>query len=126
MAFAGRIPVKINHQEAIHARDISVGGSRNQVIHKFANGTKGRSKGQSTYDWTITFSCPEDRQQFVQLSEGGVDDDAAEGFTINYEKGGEEYMLLDCGINSDKTDSDQDGKADQTLSGVATYRVRVS
>ena len=75
MAFAGRIPVKINHQEAINARDVSVKGTRNQVIHKFANGTKGRSKGQSTYEWTITFSCPEDRQQFVQLSEGGVDDD---------------------------------------------------
>lgn len=126
MAFAGRIPVKLNHQEAIHARDVSVEAQRNQVIHKFASGRKGRSNGQVTYSWTITFSCPEDRQQFKQLAEGGIDDDAAEGFTINYVKGGEEYMLLDCGINSDKTDSDQDGKADQTLSGVATYRERVS
>jgi hypothetical protein len=126
MAVVGRIPIKINHQEAVNARDIDVEASRNQVIHKFSNGQRDRSKGQPSYTFTITFSCPEDKQQFVQLSDGGIDDDDAVGFTLNYLKGGEEYMLLDCGLNSDKTSSDQDGKADQTISGVATYRERVS
>lgn len=124
--FAGRIPVSINHADAIYARDVQVTAKRNQVVHKFASGTKGRGEGQVEYEWSITFSCPEDRAQFVQLSEGGIDKENPTGDTIGYTKGGEEYMLLNCGINSDQTSSDQDGKADQVLSGVATVRQRVS
>lgn len=126
MAFAGRIPVEINHSPAVYAKDVEVTGSRQQVIHKFATGKKGRSQGQPEYAWKITFSVPEDQAQFTQLAEGGLDADEGAGFTITYTKGGETYMLLDCGINNDATSSDQDGKADQTLSGVATDRVRVS
>ena len=126
MAAVGRIPVKINHQEAIDARDVEVSATRTQVVLKLATGKRKRAQGQPSYEFTITFCCPEDKQQFEQLSEGGVDNDDAEGFTVSYVKGGEEYMLLDCGLTSDKTSSDQDGKADQVLSGVATDRVRVA
>jgi hypothetical protein len=126
MAFAGRIPVEIDHSEAVYAKDVEVSGKRNQQIHKFSTGKRGRSQGQPEYEWKITFSCPEDESQFRQLAEGGLDSEDGSGFTITYTKGGEKYMLLDCGINSDSVSSDQDGKADQSLSGVATDRMRVS
>lgn len=126
MAFAGRIPVEVDHSEAVYAKDVEVSGKRNQQVHKFSNGKRGRSQGQPEYEWKITFSCPEDESQFRQLAEGGLDAEDGAGFTITYTKGGEKYLLLDCGINSDSVSSDQDGKADQSLSGVATERVRVS
>jgi hypothetical protein len=126
MAFAGRIPVSINFSEALYAKDVQVSGERNQVVHKFSNGRRGRSQGQPSYTWSITFSCPEDLSQFQQLAEGGLDSEDGAGFTISYSKGGETYLLIDCGINSDALSSDQDGKADQVLSGVATERERIA
>lgn len=126
MAVAGRLPVSINHSKAIYAKDVDVDATQNQTLHALATGKVVRSKGVAKYAWTITFVCPEDKSQFVQTADGGTDDPNAEGFTISYTKGGESYMLLDCGINSDKTSSDQDGKLDQVLSGVATERRRTA
>lgn len=125
-AVAGRMPVSINHSKAIYAKDVDVDATKNQTLHALASGKVVRSQGAAKYAWTITFVCPEDKAQFLQLQDGGIDRDDNEGFTITYTKGGETYMLLDCGINSDKISSDQDGKLDQVLSGVACDRKRTA
>lgn len=126
MAVAGRCPVSLNHSKAIYAKDVDVDATKNQTLHALATGKVVRSQGAAKYAWTITFLCPEDKAQFVQLQDGGIDSDSNDELTISYTKGGESYMLLDCGINSDKTSSDQDGKLDQVLSGVATARRRTA
>ncbi|WP_298621612.1 hypothetical protein [uncultured Zoogloea sp.] len=126
MAVAGRCPVSLNHSKAIYAKDVDVDATKNQTLHALATGKVVRSQGAAKYAWTITFVCPEDKAQFVQLQDGGIDSDSNDELTISYTKGGESYMLLDCGINSDKTSSDQDGKLDQVLSGVATARRRTA
>lgn len=126
MAVSGRCPVSLNHSKAIYAKDVDVDATKNQTLHALATGKVVRSQGAAKYAWTITFVCPEDKAQFVQLQDGGIDSDSNDELTISYTKGGESYMLLDCGINSDKTSSDQDGKLDQVLSGVACDRKRTA
>ena len=125
MYLTGRIKTEINHSPAITAKDVQVNKKKNQLVHKGAYGKIGRSEGQADYEVTVTFSTPEDTAEFVQLAEQGIDRDTGEGFTFTYYKGKEVYMLTDCGISSDGLSTDQDGKADQSISFVAVECERV-
>ena len=126
MFLTGRIKTEINHAPCITAKDVQVTKKKNQVIHKGAYGKIGRSEGQADYEVTVTFSTPEDQAEFAQLAEAGIDQDTGEGFTFTYYKGKESYILTDCGISSDGLSSDQDGKADQSITFVAVTCERVS
>ena len=88
-AVAGRMPVSINHSKAIYAKDVDVDATKNQTLHALASGKVVRSQGAAKYAWTITFVCPEDKAQFLQLQDGGIDREDNEGFTITYTKGAE-------------------------------------
>lgn len=126
MFLTGRIKTEINHSPCITAKDVQVSKKKNQIIHKGAYGKVGRSEGQADYEVTVTFSTPADQAEFSQLAEAGIDQDTGEGFTFTYYKGGEQYILTDCGISSDGLSSDQDGKADQSITFVAVTCERVS
>lgn len=126
MFLTGRIKTEINHSPCITAKDVQVSKKKNQIIHKGAYGKIGRGEGQADYEVTVTFSTPADQAEFSQLAEAGIDQDTSEGFTFTYDKGGEVYILTDCGISSDGLSSDQDGKADQSITFVAVTCERVS
>ena len=125
MFLTGRIKTEINHSPCITAKDVQVSKKKNQIIHKGAYGKIGRSEGQADYEVTVTFSTPADQAEFEQLAEAGIDQDTG-GFTFTYYKGNESYILTDCGISSDGVSSDQDGKADQSITFSAVTCERVS
>ena len=126
MYLSGRVKTEINHSRCVTAKDVSVTKKKNQIIHKGAYGKIGRSEGQADYEATVTFSTPADQAEFEQLAEKGIDKDTGEGFTFTYFKGAESYMLTDCGISNDGLSTDQDGKADQSLTIVAVECQRVA
>lgn len=126
---AGRIPTKINFENAITAKDVSVDTSRNVVVHKGAYGKIGLGKGQPDYSVTVKFVIPDDQAEFDLLAEKGMQDAAEqglEGFVFTYTKGGETYNLHGCAMTKDTVSSDQDGQADQSVTFVALDRERVS
>jgi hypothetical protein len=122
MRALGRIPIKINGLVAPSVRNVSFPKATPQKTHKFADGSRARSEGQPEYKFSLTCSLLQEKQEILALIE------AARQFgevNISYELGVEEYLLVDCGIDTEDTSSDQDGTADLQISGIATDRLKV-
>lgn len=118
----GRIPVKIGASVAPAVRNVTFGKSQPQKTHKFADGSRARSEGQPEYKFSLTLSALSDKQTHLDLIEAA----RAQGeVNISYTLGGREYMLVDCGVDTEDASSDQDGTADLTISGIATDRIQV-
>lgn len=118
----GRIPVKIGASVAPAVRNFTSSRSQAQKDHVFADGSRARSEGQPRYKFNMTCSLLSDRQTHLDLIEAA----RAQGeVNISYEVGGREYMLVDCGIDTEDMTSDSDGTADLTISGIALDRIQV-
>lgn len=118
----GRIPVKIGASVAPAVRNVNFAKSQPQKTHKFADGSRARSEGQPEFKWSLTCTLLSDKQTHLELIAAAK----AQGeVNISYEVGGAEYMLVDCGVDTEDVSSDQDGTADLTISGIAMDRIQV-
>lgn len=124
MPLSGRVPIEINYIPAVTAENVSVQVSQVQKVRIGAYGPYGRAEGQQTYKATITFGVPIDRAEFELLMQRAKT--PQRGPDVTYHKGTETYTLLDCGVDSDTINSDQNGNAEQQISLVAVDRIRVS
>lgn len=118
----GIIPVKVGAAEAPSVRQVQVNEKTTAKVHKFSNGTRTVSKGQPEYDFTLTCSCMQDKQEILDLIEAA---DVAGEITLSFDIGARSYMLTNCAKNSLGFSSDSDGTADLTISGVAPELLRV-
>ena len=122
MKALGRIPVKINGQVAPTVKNVQATQATPQKTHKFADGGRARSEGQSEFKFTITASLLEDKQQLLDM----IDAAKASGeVNIGVTIGAREYLLVNCGLESEDFSSDQDGTADLAITGTAEARLRV-
>ena len=118
----GRIPVKVNGQTAPTVKNVQATNATPQKTHKFADGGRARSEGQPEYKFNITCSLLVDKQQILDM----IDAAKASGeVNIGFTLGAREYLLVNCGLESEDFSSDQDGTADLTISGTAEDRLRV-
>ena len=117
MQATGRIPVSINGSIASGVRNVSFTKTTPQKTHKFADKSRARSEGQPEYKFSITCSCLEGKQVILEQI---ADAQAVGEVNISYQVGSNEYMFIDCGLDSEAVSSDQDGTADLALSGTAT------
>ena len=124
MSRLGRIPVSVNgvRISGMGVRSVNVSRKQTQKIHKFADGSRGRSEGQPEY--TFSFQCALDADKQALLA--AIEDAKATGeVNIGYTLGSDEYLLIDCGFDTEDVSSDSDGTADLTISGVAPDRLKV-
>ena len=124
MARLGRIPVTVNGISVggMGVKSVNVSRKQTQKIHKFADGTRDRSEGQP--EFTFSFQCALDADKQILLA--AIEDAKATGeVNIGYSTGNDEYLLVNCGFDTEDVSSDSDGTADLTISGVAPDRLKV-
>lgn len=122
----GRIPVKINGQTAPTVKNVQATNATPQRTHKFADGGRARSEGQPEFKFNLTCSLLEDKQQILDMIDAAkASGEVNIGFTLGRTGGAREYLLVNCGLESEDFSSDQDGTADLTISGTAEDRLRV-
>lgn len=124
MARLGRIPVSINGITVggMGVNNVQVSRKQTQKIHKFADGSRDRSEGQPEY--TFNLQCALDADKQVLLA--AIEEAKATGeVNIGYTLGSDEYLLINCGFDTEDVSSDSNGTADLTISGVAPDRLKV-
>lgn len=124
MARLGRIPVSINSITVggMGVKNIQTSRKQTQKIHKFADGSRDRSEGQPEY--TFSLQCALDADKQILLA--AIEEAKATGeVNIGYTLGNDEYLLVNCGFDTEDVSSDSDGTADLTISGVAPDRLKV-
>ena len=125
MARLGRIPVSINSITVggMGVKNVQVSRKQAQKIHMFADGSRDRSEGQPEY--TFSFQCALDADKQILMA--AIEEAKATGeVNIGYTLGnGDEYLLVNCGFDTEDVSSDSDGTADLTISGVAPDRLKV-
>lgn len=126
MARLGRIPVSINSITVggMGVKSVNVSRKQTQKIHKFADGSRDRSEGQPEY--TFSLQCALDADKQILLA--AIEEAKARSGEVNigYTLGsGDEYLLINCGFDTEDVSSDSDGTADLTISGVAPDRLKV-
>lgn len=124
MARLGRIPVSINSITVggMGVKNIQTSRKQTQKIHKFADGSRDRSEGQP--EFTFSFQCALDADKQILLA--AIEEAKATGeVNIGYTLGNDEYLLVNCGFDTEDVSSDSDGTADLTISGVAPDRLKV-
>lgn len=122
MKALGRIPVSINGATAPFVRQVSVEKTTPQKTHKFADGSRARSEGQPEYKYSLTCSLMTEKQQMLAMIEAAR---ARGEVNISFTVGTDEYMLVDCGNDTESFSSDSDATADLTISGIAVDRLQV-
>lgn len=118
----GIIPVRIGPSVAPSVRQIQTNEKITAKVHKFSDGSRTVSEGQPEYDWTLTCSCMEDKQEILDLIEAA---EANGEVTISFDVGSRSYILTNCVRNSTGISSDSDATADLTISGIAPEQLRV-
>ena len=124
MARLGRIPVTVNgvSVSGMGVKNVSVSRKQAQKIHMFADGSRDRSEGQPEY--TFSFQCALDADKQILLA--AIEEAKATGeVNVGYTLGNDEYLLVNCGFDTEDVSSDSDGTADLTISGVAPDRLKV-
>jgi hypothetical protein len=124
MSRLGRIPVTVNGISVggMGVKSVSVSRKQTQIIHKFADGSRDRSEGQPEY--TFSLQCALDADKQILLA--AIEDAKATGeVNIGYTLGNDEYLLVNCGFDTEDVSSDSHGTADLTISGVAPDRLKV-
>ena len=85
-------------------------------------GSRARSEGQPEYKFSLTCSLRADKQLLLVM----IDAAKAQGeVNISFTVGSNEYMLVDCGNDTESFSSDSDATADLTISGIAVDRLQV-
>ena len=124
MARLGRIPVTINSitVSGMGVKNVQVSRKQTQKIHKFADGSRDRSEGQPEY--TFSLQCALDADKQILLA--AIEEAKATGeVNIGYTLGKDEYLLINCGFDTEDVSSDSNGTADLTISGVAPDCLKV-
>lgn len=124
MSRLGRIPVTVNgvSVSGMGVKNVSVSRKQAQKIHMFADGSRDRSEGQPEY--TFSFQCALDADKQILLA--AIEEAKATGeVNIGYTLGNDEYLLVDCGFDTEDVSSDSNGTGDLTISGVAPDRLKV-
>ncbi len=124
MARLGRIPVTVNGISVggMGVKSVNVSRKQTQKIHKLADGTRDRSEGQP--EFTFSFQCALDADKQILLA--AIENAKTTGeVNIGYTLGNDEYLLVNCGFDTEDVSSDSDGTADLTISGVAPDRLKV-
>ena len=124
MARLGRIPVAINGITVggMGVKNVQVSCKRTQIIHKFADGSRDRSEGQPEYTFSLQFALDADKQILL----AAIEEAKATGeVNIGYTLGKDEYLLINCGFDTEDVSSDSNGTADLTISGVAPDCLKV-
>lgn len=124
MSRLGHIPVAINGITVggMGVKNVQVSRKQTQIIHKFADGSRDRSEGQP--EFTFSFQCALDADKQILLA--AIEDAKATGeVNIGYTLGNDEYLLVNCGFDTEDVSSDSNGTADLTISGVAPDRLKV-
>lgn len=124
MARLGRIPVTINGITVggMGVKNVSVSKKQTQKIHKFADGSADSSEGRPEYTFSLQCALDAEKQNLL----AAIEEAKASGeVNIGYSLGGDEYLLIRCGIDTEDVSSDSDGTADLTISGVAPDRLKV-
>lgn len=125
MARLGRIPVTVNGITVggMGVKSVNVSRKQTQKIHKFADGSRDRSEGQP--EFTFSFQCALDADKQILLAAIEKAEATAGEVNIGYTLGNDEYLLINCGFDTEDVSSDSDGTADLTISGVAPDRLKV-
>jgi hypothetical protein len=124
MSRLGRIPVTVNGVSVsrMGVKNVSVSRKQAQKIHMFADGSRDRSEGQPEY--TFSFQCALDADKQILLA--AIEDAKATGeVNVGYTLGNDEYLLVNCGFDTEDVSSDSNGTGDLTISGVAPDRLKV-
>lgn len=124
MSRLGRIPVSVNgiSVSRMGVKSVNVSRKQTQKIHKLADGSRDRSEGQP--EFTFSFQCALDADKQILLA--AIEEAKATGeVNIGYTLGNDEYLLVNCGFDTEDVSSDSDGTADLTISGVAPDRLKV-
>lgn len=124
MSRLGRIPVTVNgiSVSGMGVKNVSVSRKQTQKIHMFADGSRDRSEGQPEY--TFSFQCALDADKQILLA--AIEEAKATGeVNVGYTLGNDEYLLVDCGFDTEDVSSDSNGTGDLTISGVAPDRLKV-
>jgi len=124
MSRLGRIPVTVNgiSVSGMGVKNVSVSRKQAQKIHMFADGSRDRSEGQPEY--TFSFQCALDADKQILLA--AIEDAKATGeVNVGYTLGNDEYLLVNCGFDTEDVSSDSNGTGDLTISGVAPDRLKV-
>lgn len=123
MLLLGKIKVKVGAVVAPTVRQVSVNEKTSGKVHKFADGSKGVSVGQSEYDWSLTCSLEADKQELLDI----IDAAKVRGVlpSMTFEVGGRIHMITDCVVTSTGMSSDSDGTADLTIGGISPELIRV-
>lgn len=124
MARLGRIPVTVNgvSVSSMGVKNVSVSRKQAQKIHMFADGSRDRSEGQPEY--TFSFQCALDADKQILLA--AIEEAKATGeVNVGYTLGNDEYLLVNCGFDTEDVSSDSNGTGDLTISGVAPDRLKV-
>lgn len=125
MARLGRIPVSINGITVggMGVKNVQVSRKQTQIIHKFADGSRDRSEGQPEYTFNLSFALDADKQILLAaIEEAKATGEVNIGYTLG---SGDEYLLVNCGFDTEDVSSDSNGTADLTVSGVAPDRLKV-
>lgn len=124
MSRLGRIPVTVNgvSVSGMGVKNVSVSRKQAQKIHMFADGSRDRSEGQPEY--TFSFQCALDADKQILLA--AIEEAKATGeVNVGYTLGNDEYLLVNCGFDTEDVSSDSNGTGDLTISGVAPDRLKV-
>jgi hypothetical protein len=124
MSRLGRIPVTVNGVSVsrMGVKNVSVSRKQAQKIHMFADGSRDRSEGQPEY--TFSFQCALDADKQILLA--AIEEAKATGeVNVGYTLGNDEYLLVNCGFDTEDVSSDSNGTGDLTISGVAPDRLKV-
>lgn len=124
MSRLGHIPVAINGITVggMGVKNVQVSRKQTQIIHKFADGSRDRSEGQP--EFTFSFQCALDADKQILLA--AIEDAKTTGeVNIGYTLGNDEYLLVNCGFDTEDVSSDSNGTADLTIGGVAPDRLKV-
>ena len=124
MARLGRIPVTINSitVSGMGVKNVQVSRKQTQKIHKFADGSSDRSEGRPEYTFSLQFALDADKQILLATIEEAK---ATGEVNIGYTLGKDEYLLINCGFDTEDVSSDSNGTADLTISGVAPDCLKV-
>lgn len=124
MSRLGRIPVTVNgvSVSGMGVKNVSVSRKQAQKIHMFADGSRDRSEGQP--EFTFSFQCALDADKQILLA--AIEEAKTTGeVNIGYTLGNDEYLLVNCGFDTEDVSSDSNGTGDLTISGVAPDRLKV-
>lgn len=125
MSRLGRIPVTINGITVggMGVKNVQVSRKQTQKIHKFADGSRDRSEGQPEYTFSLQCALDADKQVLLAaIEEAKATGEVNIGYTLG---SGDEYLLINCGFDTEDVSSDSDGTADLSISGVAPDRLKV-